>query len=133
GVEGDRLETGQAARVNVDALVACQRVEVRGEFGLGVLQQVLVGVAQVAGEHGARGDDVDQVRHEIDAADGGHLVAAHLAGQLAREGGDGARRVAGVVAHAHGRGAGVVGLPGDGDLLPGDALQVLAHADGDAL
>ena len=58
-----------------------------------------------------------------EAAHRADLVAAQLEREVAHLGGQGGGHETRVVAVVHGRGAGVVGLAGDGQLLPRDALH----------
>ncbi len=56
-----------------------------------------------------------------------------LEDEVADERGDTGGHVAGVMAERHRRGTGVVRLPGDAQLCPGDALHAGDDADVDAL
>ena len=73
------------------------------------------------------------MRFGCSRTDSAYLCAAELACELAHELRDGRRGVAGIAAEPHRRGARVVRLPRDPQLLPGNPLQVLDRADGDAL
>ena len=61
------------------------------------------------------------------------LSAAHLNGELTHKDADRSCAVASIVPQAHRRGACMVGLPHDGQLLPGNPLQVAYRTNGDAL
>ena len=129
GVELHRGKTRQWASFDAHAFGSRQFADEGSQPLLGLLQQILVGVAQVHRELGARGDDVDQVRVQGQRAHGGDLAATHFVGQPAHEAGDGGRTVPGVMAQPHRRGAGVVGLAGDAQRLPRNALHVLHGPD----
>ena len=117
-VERHRLEPGQRALLYGHSLGGRGFGHEPGQVGLRLPQEGLIRVAEVHRQPGAGGDDVDQVRVELQAPDGGHLAPTHPDRQLAHVGGDQRRHVAGVVAKVHGRGARMVGLAGDGQLRP---------------
>ena len=96
-------------------------------------QHRLVGVAQVDGQRGRPGDDVDEVGAQVEPGRRCRPGAAELVGEPAHEGHDLGGDEAGVVAHRHRRRAGVVRLAGDRQLLPRDALDAGDGADRDAL
>ena len=115
--------------LDLDALTALElRTEV-GERGLGVGEHRGVGVPQVDGDHRLPGNHVDEVGVEIEATDGGDLRPADLVREAPEERDDLGRRVAGVATHRHRRGARVVGLTEDRELLPRDSLHPLDGAD----
>ena len=100
---------------------------------LGGDEHVVVGVAQVDGDRRRRRDDVDEVRAQIDAPDGGDLGATEATGELAHERGDRRGDEARVTTQPHRRRAGVGRAPGDRQLRPGDALHALDDTDRHAL
>ncbi len=105
---------------------ACEQ----GALGLG--QHVVVGVAQVDGDLGSGGHHVDEVGVQLDAA---HRADQALdgGGQLAHgDHGPGGHQT-GVVAQVHGRGARVVGLARERELVPRDPLDPGDDADRGAL
>ena len=67
---------------------------------------------------------------QLDHPHRGDLAAAEAGCEFTHEHGNRGRAVAGVVTQVHRGGPGVVRLPGNHDLLPGNSLQVLDHTDG---
>ena len=129
-VEHHGFKAHQLLGFNRHALALGQRGQKIGQTALCGLQTLLIRVAQVHGEGGPAGDDIDQVRLQAqrpDRGEGGFRRRAHHL--LAQESHASRSCVAGIVAQPRGRGTCVVGHTGDGHLLPGDALQALHHAD----
>ncbi len=88
GVERSWFETGQASRRNCYTLGLAQVGQMEVQAGFGTAQRLLVGVAQINGEHGAVGHDVDQVGEEVDPTDRCHLAATDISRQVAHKGND---------------------------------------------
>ena len=129
-VEHDRLEPGQRALGDAHPLGGGGGGHEPGQVGLGLAEERLVCVAEIHGQRGGGCDHVYEVGMELQATDGGHLAATHPDCQLANVGGDGSGHVSGVVPEIHRRGAGVVGLAGDGQLGPRDSLDPGDGSDG---
>src|SRR5262249_30427878 len=67
GRKGDRRETREAARRDCDLLLCGETVEKAGELALGVLQQGVVGIAQVDRQHRPLRDHIDEIGVKLDA------------------------------------------------------------------
>ena len=145
-IAGDPLDPGDQRIVEQHRREACELAMChRQTFGFrrfrdevvqtpfGRLQDRLVGVAQIDGETGPIGDDVDQVGPEVDGADGRDLIATQIAGQGPHEVDRRAGQVAGIMAQPHGCRSGVVRDACNGELDPGDTLNRFDGAQGNAL
>ncbi len=129
GIEVHGLETGQGPPVDLYALGGGELGQVHLQASLCLLEQGLVSIAEVDGQDRSGCDDVDQVGVQAQPPHRAHLARTHLAHHPAYEGRHGGGGVTGVVAVLHGRGPGVVRLPRDDQLLPGNALYTRDGAD----
>ena len=88
------------------------------QLALGMLEHLLVGIAEVHRERRFGRHHIDEVGVEVEAAHRSHLRRADLVHHPPDERGHAGGDEPGVVAVRHGGGAGVVGLAVDDQLLP---------------
>ena len=130
GVEDDWFETRETLAFDRHAFALGDFGEEVGKPPFCGLQALFVRVAQVDGQGREARNDVDDVGLEADRAGGRQRGFRRCTDHdFAEKGDDGRRHIARVVAHPGGRGAGMVGDAAHGDLLPGNALQVVDDTD----
>lgn len=122
-IELDGLEPSETPAGDDDPFGRRDGVDEGIDLAFGSKEERLVGVANVERERRRFGNDVDQVRVEIDTADGAHLVPSEPFGEFAEKDGDPSGDDGRIMTEIHRSRSRVIALAVDANFLPRDPLN----------